>query len=328
MKNRKKSALLLLVVYSLILMELLGFWVEHTGQVALMESYQPGVTYACLYLRDLSTGVVKPPFPLGHRWDDDQAMLPSQEETEEDQKTGEMETTSESEKIPAQSQETVTQEPIDPMEQVSVFEPVTEDYFKDALFIGDSRIVGLSQYGDLEQADFAAEVGLTVFRLFDKKFLEIDNNRKKETIEDLLEEKQYKKIYLMVGINELGTGDEERFQKAYRETVEKMKTLQPNAVIFVQGLMHVTAKKSKAEKYINNEHINIRNNGIAQLADGKRVFYLDINPLYDDETGNLNPLFTGDGVHLKAQYYALWRAYLMQYGIVKEDVKQETPEES
>ncbi len=328
MKNRKTSALLLLVVYSLILMEILGFWVEYTGQVASLESYQPGVTYACLYLRDLSTGVVKPPFPLGHRWDDDQAMLPSQEETEEDQETGEMETTSESETIPAESQEMVTQEPSDPMEQVSVFEPVTEDYFKDALFIGDSRTVGLSQYGDLDQADFAAEVGLTVFRLFDKKFLEIDNSRKKETIEELLEEKQYKKIYLMVGINELGTGDEERFQKAYREAIEKIKTLQPNAVIFVQGLMHVTAKKSKAEKYINNEHINIRNNGIAQLADGKRVFYLDINPLYDDETGNLNPLFTGDGVHLKAQYYAPWRAYLMQYGIVKEDVKQETPEES
>lgn len=172
MKNRKTSALLLLVVYSLILMEILGFWVEYTGQVASLESYQPGVTYACLYLRDLSTGVVKPPFPLGHRWDDDQAMLPSQEETEEDQETGEMETTSESETIPAESQEMVTQEPSDPMEQVSVFEPVTEDYFKDALFIGDSRTVGLSQYGDLDQADFAAEVGLTVFRLFDKKFLE------------------------------------------------------------------------------------------------------------------------------------------------------------
>ena len=327
MKNRKKSALVLLVVYSLILMELLGFWVEYTGQVAPMESYQPGVTYACLYLRDLSTGVVKPPFPLGQQPEDDLAVQPAEQESEEHEESGE-EPSSESEEIPADPQETVAQEPVDPMEQISVFEPVTEDYFKDALFIGDSRIVGLSQYGNLDQADFAAEVGLTVFRLFDKKFLETDNSRKKETIEDLLEEKQYKKIYLMVGINELGTGDEERFQKAYREAIEKIETLQPHAVIFVQGLMHVTAKKSKAEKYINNEHINIRNNGIAQLADGKRVFYLDINPLYDDETGNLNPQFTGDGVHLKAQYYGAWRTYLMQYGIVKEDENNENPEES
>lgn len=328
MKNRKKSALVLLILYSLILMEILGFWVEYTGQVSPLESYQPGVTYACLYLRDLSTGAVKPPFPLGQQPGGDLAVLPAEEESEEHPETGETELEGETGEALEEPQETVTQEPVDPMEQISVFEPVTEDYFKDALFIGDSRIVGLSQYGNLDQADFAAEVGLTVFRLFDKKFLETDNSRKKETIEDLLKEKQYKKIYLMVGINELGTGDEERFQKAYREAVEKIETLQPDAVIFLQGLMHVTEKKSKAEKYINNEHINIRNNGIAQLADGKRVFYLDINPLYDDETGNLNPQFTGDGVHLKAQYYGAWRTYLMQYGIVKEDGNNETPEES
>ena len=131
----------------------------------------------------------------------------------------------------------------------------------------------------------------------------------------------------MVGINELGTGDEERFQKAYREAIEKIETLQPNAIIFVQGLMHVTDKKSKQEKFINNEHINIRNMGLAQLADGKRVFYLDINPLYDDENGCLNPTFTGDGVHLKAQYYGAWREYLMTYGIIKEDNTNEKPEE-
>lgn len=62
MKKRKKSVLLLLIIYSLVLMEILGIWVEYTGQVSPTGDYQPGVTYACLYLRDLSAGVVEPPF--------------------------------------------------------------------------------------------------------------------------------------------------------------------------------------------------------------------------------------------------------------------------
>ena len=329
MKKRKKSVLLLLIIYSLVLMEILGIWVEYTGQVSPTGGYQPGVTYACLYLRDLSAGAVEPPFtfrPGTTNPVDDTEQITAGWESEEQEETEKAETETE-DTVPG-TEETTETIPLDPLEQVSVFQPVSEDYFNDALFIGDSRIAGLSQYGNLEQADFAAEVGLTIFHLFDKKFLEVDNSRKKETIEDLLEQKQYKKIYLMVGINELGTGDEERFQKAYREALEKIETLQPNAIIFVQGLMHVTEKKSKQEKFINNEHINIRNMGLAQLADGKRVFYLDINPLYDDENGCLNPVFTGDGVHLKAQYYGAWREYLMTYGIIKEDNTNEKPEES
>ena len=42
--------------------------------------------------------------------------------------------------------------------------PVT---MKDTLFIGDSRTVGLYEYGGLEQtADFCATTGLTVYKLF------------------------------------------------------------------------------------------------------------------------------------------------------------------
>lgn len=316
MKNRKKSALLLLVVYSLVLMEIFGVWVKCTGQVIPPADYQPGITYACLYLRDLSIGAVEPPFSI-NRPDSEEMELADCGEQDLWEGVPEVESLPANEN--SESEESAEQELSDPMEQVSTFEPVSEDYFEDALFIGDSRIVGLSQYGNLDQADFAAEVGLTVFRLFDKKFLETENSRQKETIRDLLTQKQYKKIYLMIGINELGTGDEERFQGAYRSALQEIENLQPNAIIFVQGLMHVTEKKSKEEKFINNEHIDVRNAGLEKLADNKRVFYLDINPLYDDENRSLNVSYTGDGVHLKAQYYALWRDYLMQNGIVKHE---------
>lgn len=50
-------------------------------------------------------------------------------------------------------------------------------YFDDALFIGDSRTVGIAEYGYLENADYFADVSMTVFKLFTAK-LSVDGGEK------------------------------------------------------------------------------------------------------------------------------------------------------
>ena len=45
---------------------------------------------------------------------------------------------------------------------------VEDDYFSDAVFIGDSRTVGMFEYGGLEEVStFYASKGLTIYKLFD-----------------------------------------------------------------------------------------------------------------------------------------------------------------
>ena len=46
---------------------------------------------------------------------------------------------------------------------------VEKEYFDDALFIGDSRTVGISEYGELNNATFFANTGMSVYNVFDKK---------------------------------------------------------------------------------------------------------------------------------------------------------------
>jgi hypothetical protein len=48
------------------------------------------------------------------------------------------------------------------------FTDVPADYFDDALFIGDSRTVGISEYGGLDNADFFADIGMSVYTVFTK----------------------------------------------------------------------------------------------------------------------------------------------------------------
>ena len=193
---------------------------------------------------------------------------------------------------------------------------VEDDYFSDAVFIGDSRTVGMFEYGGLEQiTTFYASKGLTIYKLFDSQIVDVPGQLQKQTIEEALSNNRFRKIYLMVGINEMGTGTVETFAAKYGEAVNRLLELQPDAILYIQAILKVTTERSAQGDYINNEGIEARNEAISQLADNKRVFYLDANPAVCDETGGMEPSYTFDGVHLKAQYIGLWKEYLKAHAI-------------
>lgn len=198
------------------------------------------------------------------------------------------------------------------------FQGVPEEYFNDAVFIGDSRTVGLYEYGGIEmRADFFAKISLTIYDVFTEKVATDEETGKKITVEDALQKKQYGKVYLMLGINELGTGTTEGFLEAYRAVVARIRELQPDAVIFVEGIMRVTGTKNESDPIFNNSNINDKNEAISGLADNRDVFYIDVNEVVCDENGNLNAEYTTDEVHLKAKYYGIWKEFLLAHGIIR-----------
>ncbi len=197
------------------------------------------------------------------------------------------------------------------------FTEVGPEYFDDALFIGDSRTVGLSEYCEPldERATFYSKISLTIFDVMKKEFVKTDKG--KISVDQALQENQFGKIYIMLGLNEIGTGDAEYFKNAYAEVINRIVELQPNAIIYIQGIMHVTEAKSDSNKYFSNDNINERNAAIAELADQKRIFYIDMNPAVDDGKGNLDSALSFDDVHLKAPSYLLWYDFLLHNAIVR-----------
>ena len=192
-------------------------------------------------------------------------------------------------------------------------ENVDDSYFDDAVFIGDSRTVGLHDYGGLDHSDFFATVGMNIYDLWKDAFCEV--NGKKVTLEEALKAKQYKKVYFQIGINEMGRGTLDGFMNEYQNAVEKFKTLQPDAVIYVQAIMHVTQKKSDSDPIFNNPGIDARNQRIQQLADGVRVFYIDVNEVVCDDQGGLKQELTFDNLHLYGSKYNIWVDFLKTKGI-------------
>ena len=133
-------------------------------------------------------------------------------------------------------------------------------------------------------------------------------------LEDILAEKQYRKIYLMLGINELGY-DAEQTVKRFEEEVLKLRKLQPEAKIVLEANLHVTTARSGRDAIFNNESINGINENIRQIAEKYGFSYIDVNEIFDDETGGLNPEYTHDEVHVLGKYYQQWADWIRENGI-------------
>ena len=184
--------------------------------------------------------------------------------------------------------------------------PVSDFSMKNALFIGDSRTIGLMEYSGLP-SDFFANVGMSVYNIYDKK-ISVPNVGKL-SLENLLTKKQYNVIYLMLGINELGYNIETTASE-YKKLVSFINSKQPDAVIIIQKNLHVTKVKSASEKYINNERLDNLNSKIAENTNNKNIFSIDANILFDDRNNALDANKTADNVHLYAKYYSEWGNWL------------------
>ena len=194
-----------------------------------------------------------------------------------------------------------------------------DSYFNDAVFLGDSRTLGISDYAGLEGADFFCDNGMTIYKLLEDKGVTWQRTGEKVDLKKVMQENHYGKIYIMLGMNELGYGDTTMYLKQYLKVIRQLREWQPEAVIYVMGNLHVSREKNDMESEFNNININDKNVASARLADGRNVFYLDCNPIFTDEEGYLKAELTFDGVHLYAQHYDKWREFLMEHGVERND---------
>lgn len=122
---------------------------------------------------------------------------------------------------------------------------------------------------------------------FTKEF--VKQGDKKVTIPEALKSQQFGKIYVSLGINELGWAYSSVFIKKYGEVVDNLKSLQPGAAIYVEAILPVTKKKSDGDKIYNNAKIDEYNALIEQMAQEKGVRFLNSNEALGTDNGALPP---------------------------------------
>ena len=188
-------------------------------------------------------------------------------------------------------------------------EQTLTDFFSHTLFIGDSRTVGLMEYAGLETPDFYASSGMSLFKMWEKE-MEVPGMGKL-TLQELLEQKTYDRIFLMTGLNELGYAHSAILKK-YAEAAETIQNLQPQAKLYLCANLHVTGSRSDRDDTYNNANIDWLNGEIAGIASSCGAGFLDVNPLFDDEAGALREDFSGDETHPYGKYYQEWGEWLFE----------------
>ena len=83
-------------------------------------------------------------------------------------------------------------------------EAVDDSWFEDAVFLGDSRTEGLQLYSGITTGTFFWEWGMSVFKVDDTGHRKVVVNGEKMTLMEALSTGTWNKVYIMLGINDLG----------------------------------------------------------------------------------------------------------------------------
>ena len=190
---------------------------------------------------------------------------------------------------------------------------VEDTYFADVVFLGDSRTEGFSLYSGLEEGTYFFAVGATVESVFSKNAWETD--RGKVPLLDALAETACGKVYVMLGVNELGWAKVETFKNQYAKVIDRIREDHPGAEVVLQSILPVSAAQEAKKSYVNNSRILAYNEAIMELAQEKDCPYLNVAEAVTDENGCLRADWTFDGVHLNTAGCRAWLDYLRTHTV-------------
>lgn len=114
-----------------------------------------------------------------------------------------------------------------------------------------------------------------------------------------------RKLFLMVGINDLIYGNQQELIQNYEKILEKLTTKLTDTEIVVQSILPVNSQVRQIR--IENETILEVNRAIKALAYKFGLVYADLNTLMIDNKKQLKAEFTKDGIHINGAAYLIWK---------------------
>ena len=203
---------------------------------------------------------------------------------------------------------TPTPEPVYTGPDLTEREAADDAFFADAAFFGNSLVDGLRRFGGLDEASFYAATSASVVNVETTRVFE-NSDGKKRTLFEALTEGQHKKIYILLGVNEIGF-DPDYFIQLYGAMLDRIRELETEPDIYIMSLSPVTEKSDKSSPLFNMKRINLYNERLHALAAEKECYYVDLCEALAGEDGYLAEAESTDGIHLTREKYPDWAAYL------------------
>ncbi len=199
---------------------------------------------------------------------------------------------------------------------------VQVSYFDDVAFIGDSVSLKLSYYaaatGALGNAQFFTSGSLGAANALwevSGESVHPSYNGTKMLIEDCIANSGASKVYIMLGMNDIGLYGIDDTISNYEELVGRIKAKTPSVEIVIQSMTPMTSTSNIMGSSLNNDNIKIYNSRLSELCKKNGWAFVDVaSVMYDAQGINLNRDFCSDpddmGVHFTEAGCEKWIAYL------------------
>lgn len=195
---------------------------------------------------------------------------------------------------------------------VPASQTVGQDYFDDAVFVGDSITEGMTIYNGMSNAKILAYSGINFSTIRTAQVMKQEDGTR-TTIMEELGRKKYGKVYVMLGGNEVKEMDKDTFLGYYEKVLDEIRAMQPDAVFYVQSMTPVTENNNY---HMNNPRIDEYNQGIMELCGRKGFYFLNVAECMKDERGMLpTEASPKDGLHFGQSYFDKWFAYLKTHTV-------------
>ena len=183
---------------------------------------------------------------------------------------------------------------------------ISDEYYENSAFMGNSFADDLFTVGLVPDADFFARTGLTVT-------VALEGNDTIDPVVNSLKKsgKDYDRIFLIFGENELGWINTDLFEEDYGKLIDKVKKYCPDSNIYLLAITPVSKKASDEEvDGANNDKIREYNEIIKSLAEKNDAVYVDMYDAVADKDGNLPADAASDGIPFGKDYYEKCLLYI------------------
>lgn len=200
-------------------------------------------------------------------------------------------------------------------------EAEVDAYFDNAVFVGDSIMLGFRNYAMKRQDTFLSgpqflaagsfSVNNALWPVDDKSVHPVYRGEQHQ-IWDSIAMMGSKRVFLMLGMNDLNINGVEGTCSKYEELVDKIKETDPDAEIHIMSMTYILHGKETG--MLQNDIIRQYNEELEKLAGEKGWGFVDISQPLADENGDLAVEYCSDDfAHQRPEAYDVWVSVLRDY---------------
>ncbi len=183
------------------------------------------------------------------------------------------------------------------------------------VFMGNSIITAVTEYGYMENEKFISKIGINVDTISSKpNFMTQDGQVDGITA---LKAENADSVFIMLGGNEVEWMPLDTMISKYKSLLASIRDINADMKIFIYSITPVEPNYISAHPRVSNEKILEWNEALKAMALEENVGYIDLDPIYTAEDGTLiDDYAEQDGMHWNSKGCRAFEDFMRSEGII------------